>query len=349
VSRLVDNAGMEEVFGYKRVSGKGQVEGDGPERQQEAIEAFCRAHGLKLVEVAFDGGVSGTVDGMERPEFARLLEMCQNGTLGHSGAIVVERLDRLARDLMVQEVLLAECRKNGVAVYAADHGELVDLASCEDDPTRKVCRQIMGAIAEFEKTSTVLKLRAARQRAKAKDGRCEGRKPYGFNECERSVLQIMLERFAEYEDYQDAADWLNNLGMTTRSGTLWNRGTVWAIIKRNSDALESYKLDYAAAVERARREGEEQSAASEHGEGSEHPVDGGGEGGADDATGRESQDGRGYRRPKGKRTMPVLQHNPCQKDSVVSFLKFSSHPVKISAVAKHENEQDNLGEVGPMN
>ena len=40
-------------------------------------------------------------------------------------------------------------------------------------------RQIFGAIAEYEKTMIVIKLRGARQRKKARTGRCEGRKPYG--------------------------------------------------------------------------------------------------------------------------------------------------------------------------
>ena len=45
----------------------------------------------------------------------------------------------------------------------------------EDDPTnptRKLVRQIMGAIAEYEKSLIVLKLRGARMRMRAKAGRC---------------------------------------------------------------------------------------------------------------------------------------------------------------------------------
>jgi hypothetical protein len=39
-------------------------------------------------------------------------------------------------------------------------------------------RQVLGAIAEFDKAITVAKLRAARDRKRAATGRCEGRKSH---------------------------------------------------------------------------------------------------------------------------------------------------------------------------
>src|SRR6185437_1596662 len=47
----------------------------------------------------------------------------------------------------------------------------------EDTPTAILVRQVLGAIAEFEKASTVAKLAAARKRKREREGRCEGRKP----------------------------------------------------------------------------------------------------------------------------------------------------------------------------
>jgi DNA invertase Pin-like site-specific DNA recombinase len=57
-----------------------------------------------------------------------------------------------------------------------------------NDPTRKLMRQFMGAIAEYDKSQIVLKLRGARMRKRAKEGRSEGRKPYGFYEGEAAAL-----------------------------------------------------------------------------------------------------------------------------------------------------------------
>jgi hypothetical protein len=50
---------------------------------------------------------------------------------------------------------------------------------------------IFGAISEYEKAMLVLKLRGARNLAKAKSGRCEGAKPYGTFPGEAEILERM--------------------------------------------------------------------------------------------------------------------------------------------------------------
>ena len=100
--------------------------------------------------------------------------------------VLIERLDRLARDLMIQEHIIQDLQRRGIALVSVAEPDL-----CSDDPTRKLMRQIMGAIAEYDKAMVVLKLRGARQRAKAKTGRCEGAKPYGTKAGESDVLDRM--------------------------------------------------------------------------------------------------------------------------------------------------------------
>jgi len=53
------------------------------------------------------------------------------------------------------------------------------LPAGDDDPTRVLIRQVLGAVAQFEKSVIVAKLRAARVRKRRETGRCEGRKPFG--------------------------------------------------------------------------------------------------------------------------------------------------------------------------
>ena len=47
-----------------------------------------------------------------------------------------------------------------------------------DTPTAVLVRQVLGAISEFEKTSLVAKLKAARDRKREATGKCGGRKSY---------------------------------------------------------------------------------------------------------------------------------------------------------------------------
>jgi hypothetical protein len=47
----------------------------------------------------------------------------------------------------------------------------------DPSPTAELVRQILGAVSQFEKGGLVAKLRHARERQRATNGRCEGRKP----------------------------------------------------------------------------------------------------------------------------------------------------------------------------
>src|SRR6267154_5125312 len=162
---------MDKAYGYLRVSSQGQVEGDGFARQRAAIESYAKAHGVKIVRWFEEKGVSGTKDLADRPALQEMLvALLSNGI--HK--VIIEKLDRLARDLMVQETILGDMRKRGFELISVAEPDL-----CSDDPSRKLMRQIMGAIAEYDKSMIVLKLRGARQRMRARGGRCEGAKPYG--------------------------------------------------------------------------------------------------------------------------------------------------------------------------
>src|SRR5215831_2477548 len=51
---------MVKAFSYLRVSGKGQVQGDGLPRQRAAIRVYAKTAGYTIVREFADEGVSGT-------------------------------------------------------------------------------------------------------------------------------------------------------------------------------------------------------------------------------------------------------------------------------------------------
>jgi DNA invertase Pin-like site-specific DNA recombinase len=76
--------------------------------------------------------------------------------------IIVETANRFARDLMVQEVGHARLKEQGIELIAADNpSNFID-----DTPTAVLVRQVLGAIAQFDKAMTVSKLRGARERTR---------------------------------------------------------------------------------------------------------------------------------------------------------------------------------------
>jgi hypothetical protein len=60
---------MKKAFVYLRVSGQGQVEGDGFPRQMKACKVYAAKNDIKLVRVFREEGVSGAKDSAARPAF----------------------------------------------------------------------------------------------------------------------------------------------------------------------------------------------------------------------------------------------------------------------------------------
>lgn len=214
------------------MSGKGQLDGDGPKRQRDAIKIFCETHSLNFLREFFEQGVSGTKEGMDRPAFGEMIETIDS----HSGlvkVIVVERLDRLARDLMVSEMLLRECRSRGIKVFAVDQGALIDMATNGDDPTRKLIRQLLGALAEWEKSMLVKKLGAARARIRKAKGKCEGIKSYGELPGEIHTLRVMRSLRESNIAYHVVAAMLNEQHLFNRSNNPWTKFSVFQTLKNH--------------------------------------------------------------------------------------------------------------------
>ena len=149
---------------YLRVSGRGQIEGNGFDRQREAVERFAAANGLEVVQEYRDEGVSGTRELRDRPGLAALFDRVESDGVK---VVIVERADRLARDLMVSEVIIDQLTRADARVLTADGA---DLTAADGDPTRTLIRQVLGAVAQFEKTVIVLKLQAARDRVRCRTG-----------------------------------------------------------------------------------------------------------------------------------------------------------------------------------
>lgn len=220
-------ATMKRAFAYLRVSGKGQIAGDGFTRQLDAINRHARCSGIQIARVFREMGVTGTKPGEDRAAFAEMLTALHaNGTK----LVIVEKLDRLARDLMIQESIIADLRANGFELISVAEPDLL-----QDDPGRTMLRQFMGAIAQYDKTSIVLKLRGARQRMKASTGRCEGRKPYGDRDGEAVVIERMRQLRSTGMAYHQIAIVLNAERVPTRTdGKQWRGCTVNGILSRGS-------------------------------------------------------------------------------------------------------------------
>ena len=163
---------VEPAVAYLRTSSAANVgaDKDSDKRQRAAIEAFAKRAGFTIVGEYYDAAVSGADPVDQRPGFA---EMLQRLATDGAKTIIVESPDRFARDLAVQLAGHDMLKGLGIAIIPASAPDFFT----EDTPTAVLVRQVLGAIAQFEKASSVAKLAAARKRKREREGRCEGRKP----------------------------------------------------------------------------------------------------------------------------------------------------------------------------
>ena len=123
----------------------------------------------------------------DRAGFAEMLErLLSNG----ARTIIVESPDRFARELMVQLAGHDMLKAKGTRLIAASAPTFF----LEDTPTAVLVRQVLGAIAQFEKAGLVAKLAAARKRKRVANGKCEGRKSLAETRPEVVALARSLAR-----------------------------------------------------------------------------------------------------------------------------------------------------------
>ena len=218
---------MTTAYAYLRVSGKAQVEGDGFDRQLIACESYAKQHSLQIVSVFREEGVSGTKAMEDRPALLDLMETVKES----GGTVIIEKLDRLARDLMVSESILADFARKSITVISVAEPDL-----CSSEPTRILMRQMMSAFAQYEKSMIVSKLRSSRQRMKAKLGKCEGQKAYGHTPEEQAVIARMRVLRAEGMHFYTIAAQLTSAGIVARSGKPWHGSSIAKIMARTTTA-----------------------------------------------------------------------------------------------------------------
>jgi DNA invertase Pin-like site-specific DNA recombinase len=221
---------MAKAYGYLRVSGQGQIDGDGFRRQEEEIRSFCKSSGIELAWVYQEQGVSGTTDETERPAFQEMISaILKNGVR----TIIVEGLDRLAREYRIQETLLIYLASKGITLINARTGENVTEAIASD-PMKKALVQIQGVFAELEKNLLVKKLRTARRAKAEANGKCEGRKSYreAAPELVAKIKALYRKpRKGERKTLQQIADQLNAEEAFTLDGKPWTKHNLHRVLK----------------------------------------------------------------------------------------------------------------------
>lgn len=161
---------------------------DSDKRQRIAIAAFAKANGYQLVGEYYDAAVSGADPIDQRPGF---VEMLRRVALNGAKTIIVESPDRFARDLIVQLTGHDILKAQGIALIPTTAPDFFT----EDTPTAVLVRQVLGAINQFQKSTTAITLAVARKRKKDATGKkVEGRKSHAEKQPAVVALARQLNR-----------------------------------------------------------------------------------------------------------------------------------------------------------
>lgn len=227
------------LVGCIRVSTKRQQDAYGPEVQRAAIRKWAKANGHRIVSWQQDA-ITGTSELKDRAGWMSAEELVKTGK---ADGIVVARLDRLARDVLIQELLLRNTQRLGGVVRSARESENELLAGETPDPSRKLIRTILGAVSEYDREMTVERLEAARRAKADAGGYAHGALPYGYRSqngklepepAEQRALTKMHSLAEQGVSTREIANVLTAEGHPTKRGGQWSSATVSRILTRTT-------------------------------------------------------------------------------------------------------------------
>ncbi len=224
-----------KVVGYCRVSTDSQKEEGTIEIQVKALNLYIKEKKLELVKIFKDEGISGSSELENRPGLAELFNFIE--TEKDIKGVLIFKLDRLARDLYIQEHLIKKLELLDKELISIKEPHLDS-----KDPMRKAFRQFMGIVSELEKAFITLRLSGGRINKAQKGGFAGGATALGYIsknkelkiDLEQAEIIRMIFKMKRYKrmGLREIARELNNLNIpTTRVNSKWHARTIKYILE----------------------------------------------------------------------------------------------------------------------
>jgi DNA invertase Pin-like site-specific DNA recombinase len=234
---------------YTRVSGKSQVrDGYGLSIQEKDCRSWAAANGHRIVQHCSDGGISGAagsdaVEGIQLDDRPGIQCVVATLAAGKADGVLFGKLDRIGRELGVQEAMLAVIWRHGGHAFSADQGEI--LRDDPDDPMRTAMRKMVGLFAELDRLMVVKRLKDGRAAKAAAGKHATGVYPYGYraggegrnrdavpDDAEQRAVSLITRLRSGGRSYREIIQALEEEGIPPRSGRTWYPSTVRKIALR---------------------------------------------------------------------------------------------------------------------
>ncbi len=222
---------MKKIIGYCRVSTGNQKDEGTIDLQRQALKEFSKQD-YELVKIFEDEGVSGGLE--DRVGLAEMFSYLEENK--DIEAVLIYKLDRLARDLYLQEHLIKKLESLDTKLISTKEK---DLAS--DDPMRKAFRQFMGIVSELEKSFITMRLSGGRiSKIKNKKTYAGGGIALGYSTKDKDLIingkqadtikEIFKMKRYGRKGLREIARELNERDIATARGGEWHAGTIKYIL-----------------------------------------------------------------------------------------------------------------------
>lgn len=230
---------MQTAALYARVSTRNQEKEATIESQLALVEAYAQTHGYTIAEAHrfIDEAVSG--NRLARPGLDRLRDAAK--TQAFAVVLCLEPA-RLARNLGVQQVVLEELKRWGIAVIFVDQPEMAK------DAHSQFWLQLRGAVAEYERTLISDRMRRGRLHRLRQGQTAPTQAPYGYRyvaasreqashwavvEAEAEIVrQLFLWYATGDKSLGDLARLLNDQAIRSPEAAAWRAPTLGRLLRQ---------------------------------------------------------------------------------------------------------------------
>jgi DNA invertase Pin-like site-specific DNA recombinase len=223
---------MTKTVAYIRVSSADQADnGHSLGVQREKVELYAKLHGLELVAVIEDAGVSAKT--LDRPGLQRALTMLDQG---EAGALLVCKLDRLTRSVSDLGKL--------IETHFGEKGKAALMSVADSIDTRsaagRLVLNVLASVSQWEREVIVERTVETMQALKT-SGKVYSRPVMGYdaigdklveNASEKALIDRMVEMRKAGLSFGKIADRLNADKVPTKRGGTWASMTVKKILDR---------------------------------------------------------------------------------------------------------------------
>lgn len=240
--------GARNILSYSRESDERLL---GVYGQDQEIYDWAERNGYQIVGRARDNRVHGQMPASARPGLSAAIHAIEEG---RAAGIVVERLDRLARDFQTQDDAMRRIWNAGGRIFTCSKEEEQEWTPDKPGDKQWTTRRAFAFRAEEEMYALIARLEGGRRRKMARGGygggprfggrrygvalvQIQGRLEYLPIPEEQAVIRRIQETCKDGKGYTQMAKTLNEEGVPTVTGAPWSMKVVRSIALRPADKL----------------------------------------------------------------------------------------------------------------